>query len=118
MFRRAIPRQAVQAVRRVPSTPVFTRGFVKPSEAPINESGKRRHADPLIKAEKVPVVSFEGGERTQLDIPVAKAASQPVNPPGADEHKRAVPLDREIISRLPPTMQKFTLPGKVAVITG
>jgi len=77
-----------------------------------------RHADPLIRQDKVQVVGFADGERVQNELPVEKAVSQPVSPPGADEQRRAVPLDRSIIPRLTPTMQKFAMPGKVAVITG
>ena len=44
--------------------------------------------------------------------------SAPVNPAGQDIEAKAIPLDPEVAAQLTPTMSKFTLPGKVAVVTG
>ncbi|KAK5720828.1 hypothetical protein LTR15_006790 [Elasticomyces elasticus] len=68
---------------------------------------------------EVPVISYEGGCRHEeiLSTPVSKT-SGPVNPVGADEQKKAYPLSPSAFKYLTPTLSKFTLPGKVAVITG
>jgi len=42
----------------------------------------------------------------------------PVKPPGEDERRIAQPLHQNVYSQLTPTLRKFTLPNKVAVVTG
>lgn len=66
------------------------------------------------------VVSYnKSGQREQETLPVpAAGANEPVNPPGQDIEVAAQPLKAELLEVLPPTMKKFTLCGKVAVITG
>jgi hypothetical protein len=66
---------------------------------------------------EVPVVSYHQGERVESAIPYDNKAG-PVNPEGQDEVKVAIPLKPEVYSQLTPTLTKFTLPGKVAVVTG
>lgn len=66
------------------------------------------------------VVSYnKSGQREQetLSVPAANA-NEPVNPPGQDIEVAAQPLKPELFEVLPPTMKKFTLCGKVGVITG
>lgn len=70
-----------------------------------------------IKAGKVLTVTYKDGVRQEVEIPVEQN-SGPVAPPGADDKKAAIPLDKSILGQLNPTMSKFTLPGKVAVVTG
>ncbi|GME65246.1 Short-chain dehydrogenase/reductase SDR [Neofusicoccum parvum] len=70
-----------------------------------------------IKAGKVLTVTYKDGVRQEVEIPVEQT-SGPVAPPGADEKSVAVPLKESILAQLNPTMAKFTLPGKVAVVTG
>ncbi|KAF2250397.1 NAD(P)-binding protein [Trematosphaeria pertusa] len=41
-----------------------------------------------------------------------------VTPPGADVKKRAYPLDESVVERLTPTMKRFCLQERVAVLTG
>lgn len=65
----------------------------------------------------MPVTSFEGGKPAHEEIQVSEA-SAPVNPPGMDSESVAQPLDPEVTARMTPTMSKFTLHGKVAVVTG
>lgn len=71
-----------------------------------------------IKAGKVLTVTYKDGVRQEVEIPVEQSPAGPVAPPGADEKKPAVPLEKSILNQLNPTMAKFTLPGKVAVVTG
>ena len=85
----------------------------------------RRRLLPHLKRHSsthVPVVSYTGGHRNQADITVAT----PQPPPGplplstaaVDEATEAQPLDPGTEERLPPTLRRFCLRGKVAVVTG
>ncbi|KAK3678543.1 hypothetical protein LTR78_001841 [Recurvomyces mirabilis] len=67
---------------------------------------------------EVPVVSYESGQRVEERINFPAGQSGPVNPPGGDQTKSARPLGADAAKHLTPTLSKFTLPGKVAVITG
>ncbi|KAF4312595.1 hypothetical protein SLS57_011648 [Botryosphaeria dothidea] len=71
-----------------------------------------------IRAGKVLTVTYKDGVRQEVEIPVDQQNTGPVAPPGADEKKPAVPLKPSVLDQLNPTMAKFTLPGKVAVVTG
>jgi hypothetical protein len=59
------------------------------------------------KEDSIHVVHYEKGQRREHDIEV-------------DESKPVIPAvqDVEVYSTLTPTLQKFCLPGKVAVVTG
>lgn len=65
----------------------------------------------------MPVTSFEGGSVAHEVLQVSEG-SQPVNPPGMDSESVAHPLSTSVTAQLTPTMAKFTLHGKVAVVTG
>ena len=62
------------------------------------------------------VVRYEKGQRREHDIEVDE--SKPVVPAVQDVEIRAFPLKSRVYETLTPTLQKFCLPGKVAVITG
>lgn len=97
---RAARRTTVQPVM----TPVFGRTF-----ASISGAGEEK---------SINVVSYsKSGQREQETLAVP-ATNEPVNPPGQDIEVAAQPLKHELLQALPPTMQKFTLFGQVAVITG
>lgn len=66
---------------------------------------------------EVPVISYEGGHRHEeiLSVPVSK---DPVMPAGQDEQKKAYALAANAYKYLTPTLSRFTLPDKIAVITG
>ena len=69
-----------------------------------------------VNERHVPVTSWNAGARSQEMLNVTNSA--PVNPAGQDIEAKAIPLDPEVAAQLTPTMSKFTLPGKVAVVTG
>jgi len=104
MLARSILRQSARAVRPATFAPLTSR-------AAFNSSSKKN--DP-----EVPVISYRQGERKEEQIHYDAKASGPVNPPGGDAEKNAIPLKSELIPQLTPTLQKFTLAGKVAVVTG
>lgn len=105
MFGRTALRAATRTVSRPSSfTPVLSR-------ATFTSSTKA--SDP-----EVPVISYRKGERSEAKVQYETGSSGPVSPPGADEVKTAIPLKPEALQHLTPTLQKFTLNGKIAVVTG
>ncbi|PPJ60013.1 hypothetical protein CBER1_02692 [Cercospora berteroae] len=105
MFGRTALRAATRAVSRPSSfTPVLSRATFKSST---------KASDP-----EVPVISYRKGERSEAKVQYEAGSSGPVSPPGADEVKTAIPLKPEALQHLTPTLQKFTLNGKIAVVTG
>jgi len=69
-----------------------------------------------VQERQVPVTSWKDGARSQETLQVSETA--PVTPEVGDAEIKAIPLNPEIIPQLTPTMAKFCLPGKVAVVTG
>lgn len=105
MFGRAALRVASQRVLRPTTlTPIL-------SHATFGSSSK-------VSDPEVPVVSYHKGERSEQIIKYDESEIGPVTPPGTDETKTAVPLKQDALRHLTPTLRKFTLPGKVAVVTG
>jgi hypothetical protein len=99
MFR-AASRTTVQVAR----APVFGRTFASISGA--------------VEEKSINVVSYsKSGQREQETLAVS-ASTEPISPPGQDVEVAAQPLKHELLQALTPTMQKFTLFGQVAVITG
>lgn len=85
--------------------------------APIrtfNTSAIRK--DDANKEDSIHVVHYEKGQRRELDIEVDE--TKPVIPAVQDVEIRAIPLKAQVYQTLTPTLQKFCLPGKVAVVTG
>jgi hypothetical protein len=72
--------------------------------------------DEASKEDSIHVVHYEKGQRREHDIEVDE--SKPVIPAVQDVEIRAVPLKSQVYQTLTPTLQKFCLPGKVAVVTG
>lgn len=104
MFARSALRASQRAIRPATFTPQTFR-------AAFGSSSKSN--DP-----EVPVVSYRHGERKEESVHYEPSANGPVTPPGADAEKPAIPLKSEVFSQLTPTLRNFTLPGKVAVVTG
>lgn len=73
----------------------------------------RSHSN-CVPAAHVPVVSYHDGERTLSDIQCYTT----VAPYAHDLKRKAEPLKSEILKGLTPTLKKFTLAGKIAVVTG
>lgn len=94
---------------------VAKRAIAPRAMRPFTKLAEQKQAE-VITSEKVPVTSFHGGEQTRHELNVAK--EQPVSPPGADAHKHAIAMDPSLLSKMTPTLQRFTCPGKVAVVTG
>lgn len=90
--------------------------ITRPTSARTFTQIQRLRNPEVVKADAVPVVSFQDGAREEHVLPVS--GNEPVTPPGADEKKAAIPLENSILEKLTPTLKRFTLAGKVAVITG
>lgn len=65
----------------------------------------------------IPVVHYEKGQRVTEDIHVQET-SAPFVPAEGDIESKAIPLKDSVFRQLTPTLKKFCLPGKVAVVTG
>lgn len=105
MFGRTALRVASQRVIRPATfTPVISRATFKSTA---------RTSDP-----EVPVVTYKNGERVEEKLQYEANSTGPVTPPGADDVKVAIPLKQDAFKHLTPTLQKFTLGGKVAIVTG
>jgi hypothetical protein len=72
--------------------------------------------DEANKEDSIHVVGYEKGQRVETDIEVDE--SKPVIPAVQDVEIKAVPLKSRVYETLTPTLKKFCLPGKVAVVTG
>ena len=72
----------------------------------------------IQKDSTIPVVSYRDGQRKEGEVGATTESNGPVTPPGSDMQKTAQPLNPSIYSQLTPTLTKFTLRDKVAVITG
>ena len=66
----------------------------------------------------ISVSSYRAGQQTTKEIEVKKDGNSPVLAASEDEQRAAQPLNLNVFSQLTPTLHKFTLPNKVAVITG
>ncbi|KAK5125050.1 hypothetical protein LTR85_001241 [Meristemomyces frigidus] len=111
MFARSVLRTATRQSLR--PTTFFTAPAVT---APIQRAtfkSSSRDNEP-----DVPVVSYHEGQRTEETLNVPKTGTGPVQSPVKDVQKVAIPLNPNVYSQLTPTLAKFTLQGKVAVVTG
>jgi len=106
MFARSVLRTAGrQAFRPATAQPSLFRASFK-------NSSKSNDPD-------VPVVSYQDGQRTESALHVPENGSTgPVAPPGIDTQKTATALKPNAYQHLTPTLSKFTLPNKVAIVTG
>jgi hypothetical protein len=93
-----------------------TAAIVAPS-APIRKfTTTTVRKDDASKEDSIHVVHYEKGQRVEHDIEVDD--TKPVMPTAQDVEIKAVPLQRRVFETLTPTLKKFCLPGKVAVVTG
>ncbi|OQN98395.1 hypothetical protein B0A48_15663 [Cryoendolithus antarcticus] len=108
MLARNVSRLASRSVtRRAIGTTTLSRSFFN----------SPKFTDPaLIQERSVPVSSYHQGLHTSDELKVEHTG--PVNSAVHDIETRAVPLKKAVHASLTPTLAKFTLPGKVAIVTG
>ncbi|KAF2149425.1 NAD(P)-binding protein [Myriangium duriaei CBS 260.36] len=109
MFARPALRTALR--RSIAPTPQFA------ARASLSTTVRRQTPPESLLERSVPVTHFEGGAVAHEELKVSDN-SQPVTPAGFDEESVAHPLSPSITKQMTPTMAKFTLHGKVAVVTG
>jgi len=71
-----------------------------------------------IQERHVPVTSYKDGVAEHEILEVKEGAEGPVNPGGADSEAIAQPFNPEVLNHMTPTLKKYTLTGKTAVMTG
>lgn len=91
----------------------------------LSSSSPHSH-NPKNKTE-VPIASYTkpkangtnvAAERTVLTVDESEPAASKSIAGEEDVSRKAVAFDRSVISKMTPTMKRFTLEGKVAVVTG
>ena len=70
-----------------------------------------------VSEDQINVTHYNQGRRTEENLKVDHNAG-PVSPPGQDIEAKAIPLKNSVLESLTPTLRRFTLPGKVAMVTG
>jgi len=71
-----------------------------------------------IEADTVPVVEYSSGTENPHHTVVKVDQHKPVAGPIMDVAKKAFAMEPGLYKKLTPTLAKFTLEGKVALITG
>lgn len=118
MFARVALRSAMRAPTARPLAAAAATGLkVGATKVALSTSASRKTPPEVIQERHVPVTHWEGGVAAHEVLNVSDK-DQPVNPAQQDEEVVAKPLDPEVTAKLTPTMSKFTLHGKVAVVTG
>lgn len=110
-------RSLSQATRRATTSSPATAGrlaFFTPNTASAGFFSSARRQEP-----SVPIVSWSARKRSEHEIKVKnEQVGEVVKPLQGDLQRSAKPLDGKILKGLTPTLSKFTLDGKVAVVTG
>lgn len=106
-------RSLTQATRRTTAFSLRPPAFFTPNTyAAFNSAAIRR-------GPSVPLVTWTDGKRNQHEIlSKQEQTDEVVKPVEGDLQRTAEPLDCDVYEKLTPTLNKFTLPGKVAVVTG
>ncbi|KAI9726683.1 MAG: hypothetical protein M1834_008948 [Cirrosporium novae-zelandiae] len=137
---RAVPRQAAnitkpntgaQPVRSLVTTPSVNSKEVSREEL-LEHLKRREQGGPLnVSSKEIPVITYNGQEiikngevvvepkKSTLfinDAVLAEALEKATS--AAPAKQPSFGLTQEVLRQLPPTMQRFTLQGKVAVLTG
>jgi hypothetical protein len=114
MFSRSVLARATMRRLAVPAT----RSFSRTLSLRLEES--QRGTQFNVASDTVPVVTYHDGLRTehQLHVTPPTEATLASALPAEDLKRRAQALKAELITSLPPTIQRFTVTGRVAVITG
>ena len=71
-----------------------------------------------IAEHEVPVSTYADNEAQQTVLHVNQAKTIDTTTPMLDVAKQACALEKGIVAKLSPTLKKFTLEGKVALVTG
>ena len=112
-----------------PKSPFFARFLFSRSTISslhLRQSFSSSHSHNDKNKTEVPIASYTkskangtnvAAERTVLMVDESEPAA-PDSIAGEDDNRKAVAFDRSVVSKMTPTMKRFTLEGKVAVVTG
>lgn len=107
-------RSLTQASRRTSAATLRPLVFFTP-----NTSIAAFYSSAIRHEPSVPITSWTSRKRSQHEIQVkAEQTAEVVKPLEGDLQRIAKPLDSTVYDKLTPTLTRFTLPGKVAVVTG
>lgn len=87
----------------------------------ITTTIKRLDDQTKVTAKEVPVSTYSGDQATtagETHILTVDQTSTGVTTPILDVAKQAFALDKDVASKLTPTLKKFTLQDKVVIVTG
>lgn len=110
--------QSFRVASRAARASAFKPSFASVSQRAFLSRTAARRDPESVNEKHINVVGYKGGQRTEEDLPVSERSNEPVAPPGQDIQAVATPLNLDILPQLTPTLRKFTLPGRVAVVTG
>lgn len=91
------------------------------SSSPLHPSKPKHDTEVPVSSYTSPNLSSANvAERTTLHISNSDSQAASISTPvsNGDVARKAVPFERSVVSKMTPTMKRFTLVGKVAVVTG
>lgn len=91
---------------------------VGPAKRFIGTSVTRQMRHEKIETDTVPVVEYSSGTESPHHTVVKVDQFKPVASPIVDVAKKAFAMEPGLSQKLTPTLAKFTLEGKVALVTG
>lgn len=91
---------------------------VIPAKRFIGTSVTRQTRNEKIETDTVPVVEYSSGTENPHHTVVKVDQFKPVASPTVDVAKKAFAMEPGLSQKLTPTLVKFTLEGKVALVTG
>ena len=104
------PRAVARIAGRMPTTQL-----IRTHTATVARSTTKNEK---IAEHEIPVVEYSSGSGEAHHTILKIDQTKPVSSPIVDVAKRAYALESSLVSKLSPTLAKFTLHGKVALITG
>ena len=120
-----VARSAFRATRlaTMPRPPVV-RQAVRASVRPFSVQ-LPQFKNEVIKETEIPVSVYTpdskgvaGGNSDHFSIPVRTKAATPAPVVEAELDESVTPLDEHVYQKMPPTMQKMSVMGKVIIVTG
>lgn len=87
----------------------------------ITTTVKRLDEQDKVSAKEVPVSTYSGDQATnpgENHVLTVDQTATPIATPIMDVAKQAFALSKSVAKDLPPTLKKFTLQDKVAIVTG
>ena len=105
----------LRTIRQLPRT-IHTTSTLRTLTSTLSRSKSHEK----VAETEVPVVAYtEGTNQPQHDvIKVDQSKAANTTSPIVEVAKVAFAIEKDVVSKLPPTLKKFMLDGKVAIVTG